>query len=178
VETGRCGTSTHVRNGQRRKELHHETHLFPPWPITFLRPLPNACEEKRWKSDSSSTEGRFVSLFPLRRRSRIDGGGPMNGAQENRDPARWAACQKGPTGSTSYELLSTGHDDCLRRSLGAMMEMLSSSQTPRVRELGRIMGKTCRVHASGGFDTCYSLQLVVELVVSSHLMHRAIHAHT
>jgi hypothetical protein len=74
------------------EDLHHETQLFAPRPITFLRPLPNAAK-KRWKSDPSSTEGRC--LFPTT--SAVSNRwGPMNGAQENRDPARWAACQKVP----------------------------------------------------------------------------------
>lgn len=84
------GVELHTRAKRAAAEhLHHETQLFPPWPITFLRPLPNACEKKRWKSDRGPLSLSTTSAVSNR-------WGPMYGAQENRDPARWAACPKVP----------------------------------------------------------------------------------
>lgn len=70
-------------------------------------------------------------------------------------PGALGSLPKGPTGSTSYELLSTDYDDCLRRSLGTMMEMLSSSLCER-----RIMEKRVEFMLAV-ILMCYSLQVVV-----------------
>jgi hypothetical protein len=102
--------STHVRNGQRRNLLHHETQLFPSWPITFLRPLPNASagREKKVEIRPIVDQGPFSSSAVSNR--------CVMGADEWRagksGPGALGSLSKGPTGSTSYELLSTDYDDC------------------------------------------------------------------
>ena len=106
------GVELHTRAKRAAAEhLHHETQLFPPWPITFLRPLPNACEKKKVE-----IRPRAVVSF------HYVGGLESMGADVWRagksGPGALGSLPKGPTGSTSYELLSTDHGDCCDAASG------------------------------------------------------------
>jgi hypothetical protein len=101
---------------------------------------------KRWKSEPSSNR-RPTTVLPTSAVS--NRWGPMNGAQENRDPARWAACQRVPRAPrlTNCSPPTTMTVATLPRDDDGGLVMI-----PPCERTVEGCWKTCQLHASGDFD--------------------------